>query len=65
LGLTKNQNPIKIEQDLMQIIPKELWLDITYFIIEHGRKVCKAPIPICSKCKLIKMCPKIGVTKFK
>jgi endonuclease III len=63
LGLTKNTNPDKIEQDLMKIIPKKLWNTYTYFIIEHGRVVCKAPTPICSGCVLKNLCPKNGVIK--
>ena len=63
LGLTKNTNPEKIEKDLMQIIPKKEWKRYSYYIISHGRAVCKAPTPICSKCILNKICPKNGVTK--
>lgn len=63
LGLTKNTNPDKIEQDLMQVVPKKLWSTYTYMIIEHGRAVCKAPVPVCSKCVLNKICLKQGVTK--
>lgn len=63
LGLTKNTDPDKIEQDLMKAIPKSIWGSYAYLIIEHGRAVCKAPVPICSKCVLNKICPKQGVTK--
>ncbi|MBI2143758.1 endonuclease III [Candidatus Woesearchaeota archaeon] len=63
LGLTKNANPEKIEQDLMKIIPSKLWNTYAYLIIEHGRAVCKAPVPHCSRCVLNKICPKNGVTK--
>ena len=63
LGLTDNTNPDKIEQDLMKIIPKKLWNRYTYLIIEHGRAVCKAPVPACSKCVLSKVCPRKGVVK--
>lgn len=65
LSLTKNTNPVKIEQDLMKLLPKNKWNYYTYLIIEHGRAVCKAPTPICSKCVLNKECPKSGVTKSK
>lgn len=65
LGLTKNTNPDKIEQDLIKIVSKEQWGSYPYLIIEHGRKTCKAPVPICSECNLIKLCPKNGVTKSK
>ena len=65
LGLTKNTNPDKIEKDLTKIIPKNQWGSFPYLIIEHGRKVCKAPVPFCSKCILNKICPKNGVIKSK
>lgn len=63
LGLTKNTSPDKIEKDLMQIIPKDQWGSFPYLIIEHGRNVCKAPVPFCSRCALNKICPKNGVIK--
>jgi len=63
LGWTKNKNPDKIEQDLEKIVPKEEWAKIAYRLKAHGRAVCKAPIPYCSKCFLDSLCPKNGVTK--
>ena len=57
LGLTKDQDPEKIEQDLMEIIPKKEWGRISYLLIEHGRKVCDAKKPDCPKCVLQKICP--------
>lgn len=62
LGLTKNTDPVKIEQDLMKIARKKDWFSINYLLIEHGRKVCIARKPFCSKCVLDKLCPKNGVT---
>jgi endonuclease III len=64
LGLTKNKDPNKIEQDLIKVLPKELWNKYTYVIIEHGRAVCKAPKPLCSKCIIEDKCPKISVIKY-
>jgi endonuclease-3 len=63
LGWTKNKDPDKIEQYLEKIIPKEEWAKIAYRLKAHGRAVCQAPIPYCSKCFLDKLCPKNGVTK--
>ena len=63
LGWTKNKNPDKIELDLQKIIPKEDWEKITWLLKTHGREICKAPIPYCSKCLLNKLCPKNGVDK--
>ncbi|MCM2325734.1 MAG: endonuclease III [Candidatus Woesearchaeota archaeon] len=65
LGLTKNMAPEKIEKDLMELYPKDHWNKITYVLIEHGRAVCKAPNPSCTKCSLERECPKLGVTKSK
>ncbi|MCK5461041.1 endonuclease III [Candidatus Gracilibacteria bacterium] len=65
VGLSKNKTPEKIEQDLMKLFPKPLWGPISHMLIQFGRDFCKAPIPICSKCFLKKICPKIGVRKWK
>lgn len=65
LGFTKNNDPKKIEQDLMKLFKKSEWNKVTYYLIEHGRAVCKAPVPFCSICMLNKECPKIGVKKQK
>lgn len=63
LGWTKNRNPGKIEKDLMNLLPKDEWKKIPYLLKDHGRAVCKAPLPACSKCVVSKLCPKQGVTK--
>jgi endonuclease-3 len=65
LGFSKNKTPEKIEIDLMKIFPKSEWNKVTYYLIEHGRAVCKAPVPFCSRCPVETMCPKIGVSKKK
>lgn len=57
LGLTKNTDPVKIEQDLMKIVPREKWGDFSYLLIEHGRAVCDARKPKCNGCKLADTCP--------
>ncbi len=64
LGWTKNKNPDKIEQDLMKLIPKEHWKIIPYQLKAHGRAVCKAPIPDCTRCFLFDICPRNGVKKY-
>lgn len=63
LGLTKNKNPEKIEKDLMGVLPKEEWKRFTWLMKDHGRSVCRAPVPVCSKCVLNAICPKNGITK--
>jgi endonuclease-3 len=57
LGFTQQSDPDKIEQDLMQRIPKERWFDFTYVLIDHGRKVCVARRPKCEICPLNNLCP--------
>ena len=57
LGLTEHDDPDKIEQDLMQITPKEKWMKLTDLLIFHGRQVCIARKPKCEICVLNKICP--------
>jgi endonuclease III len=57
LGLSENENPEKIEQDLMQITPKEKWMKVTDLLIFHGRQICFAQKPNCGACVLSKICP--------
>ena len=62
LGLSKNKNPEKIEQDLMKVVDKAYWGKWAYVMKTHGREICK-DTPICSKCPVNKLCPKNGVSK--
>lgn len=57
LGLTDQNDPAKIEQDLMKIVPKEKWMLLTDLLIFHGRKVCTAKKPKCEICLLNTICP--------
>jgi endonuclease-3 len=57
LGLTKNQDPQKIEQDLMKLLDKKEWGKFSYLLIDHGRKICDAKKPKCLECILQKLCP--------
>ncbi len=57
LGLSKQEDPEKIERDLMEIVPKKHWLDFNYLLVNHGRKTCPARKPKCPECKLAKLCP--------
>jgi len=56
LDLTKNTDPKKIEQDLMQIIPQERWILFSHQLIWHGRRVCQARKPKCLECNLESLC---------
>ncbi|MDJ0678447.1 MAG: endonuclease III [Xenococcaceae cyanobacterium MO_167.B52] len=59
LGLTKNTEPVKIEQDLMKLLPQPDWENYSIRIIYHGRAVCKARKPNCEECQLSHLCPAI------
>jgi endonuclease III len=56
LDLTRNTDPKKIEQDLMQVIPREKWILFSHQIIWHGRKICQARKPRCAECNLERLC---------
>lgn len=56
LELTKNDDPVKIEQDLMKVIPQEKWTDFSHQIIHHGRALCVARAPKCAECPLENLC---------
>jgi endonuclease-3 len=57
LGLTENKDPVKIEFDLMEIIPKRAWKDFSLQLIFFGRQICKARKPRCPICALHRLCP--------
>ncbi|TSC69393.1 MAG: endonuclease III [Parcubacteria group bacterium Gr01-1014_66] len=57
LGLSTSNNPEKIEQDLMTLLPKNQWFQTTYWLIDHGRAVCTAKDPRCNRCPLVDLCP--------
>jgi len=57
LGLTENEDPTKVEYDLLKILPPEESTHFNHLIVAHGRAVCKAPKPICSVCKVLPLCP--------
>jgi endonuclease-3 len=57
LGLTKSEDPAKIEQDLMAAVPRKDWLDLSHLFIYHGRAVCQARKPLCEECSIAPDCP--------
>ena len=59
LGLTKNDSPVKIERDLMKLIPQPEWENYSIRIIFHGRAICKARKPNCADCQLAELCPSV------
>lgn len=62
LGLTAETDAVKIENDLIQLLPKKEWIDFSHRMIHHGRKVCKALKPRCDDCSMKHDCPRIGVS---
>jgi endonuclease-3 len=57
LGLTEEERPDAIEQDLMDIVPEEEWRELTHLLISHGRATCTARNPSCADCTLADICP--------
>jgi len=58
LGLSKHgKDAVKVELDLMDLIPRNLWGKVTYYLVDHGRAVCNAPRPLCPECVISKLCP--------
>jgi endonuclease-3 len=57
LGLTAHNDPIKIEQDLIQLVPRDEWTIFAHRLIWHGRRVCHARQPDCEHCSLAPLCP--------
>jgi endonuclease-3 len=61
MGLSKEQDPVKIERDLMDLLPRELWFRGSYILINHGRSICNARRPLCEECPVTDICPRKGV----
>lgn len=61
MGFTELEDPVKVEFELMELIPKEEWTRFSHRMIFHGRQVCDARRPNCEGCTLRKICPQIGV----
>ena len=61
LGLTTNTDAVKVEHDLMTILPAKEWTLFSHRMIFHGRQVCFARKPNCAECTLLKICPRVGV----
>ena len=61
LGLTRHEDPVKIEQDLMPLFPRDHWALVSHLLIFHGRRVCVARRPRCAECVLSDLCPSSAV----
>ena len=57
LGLSDENQPEKIERDLIELVPKKDWIDFSHLMIYHGRRVCKARKPLCDECVVEPLCP--------
>ncbi|HEX9039294.1 MAG TPA: endonuclease III [Ktedonobacterales bacterium] len=57
LGWTTSDDPVKVEQELMALLPRSDWLDLSHMLIMHGRAVCQARKPLCGDCALAPLCP--------
>lgn len=61
LGLTEQIDAVKIERDLMKVLPRKEWIDFSHRMIHHGRRICVARRPKCDDCPLADICPRLGV----
>ena len=61
LGLTLGKTPRDVEEDLEQLVPRENWRHAHHWLIEHGRAICKAPIPLCGRCPVNALCPSVKI----
>jgi len=57
LGFVNTTNAVKIEYELMELIPQDDWVMFTHYMIQHGRKICDAKKPLCNKCAINHLCP--------
>ena len=57
LGLSREDDPVKVERDLMSLVPEADWLDFNFLLVEHGRALCQARKPKCPECFLCELCP--------
>ena len=65
LGLTSQTDPVKVEQDLMQLFPQKEWGDINHRLVLFGRAVCTARSPKCGECEMSSFCPKLEPPRAK
>jgi endonuclease-3 len=61
LGLTRHDDPVRIEQDLMPLFPREDWALVSHLLIFHGRQICIARRPRCPQCVVADLCPSAAI----
>jgi len=63
LGLTTAKDAVKVERDLMELLPKKEWIQFSHRMIHHGRAVCSARRILCEECSMQRFCPQVGVVE--
>ncbi|TWT29715.1 Ultraviolet N-glycosylase/AP lyase [Blastopirellula retiformator] len=63
MGLTAKNDAVKVEAELMELLPKKEWIQFSHRMIHHGRAICDARKPKCDDCHFAKFCPQVGVAK--
>jgi len=61
LGLTASKDPVVVERDLVKLFPREEWGNVNHRMVWFGREICNARKPICARCEMADICPKVGV----
>lgn len=61
LGFTSSLDPVDVEQELCEIVPRERWTEYAHLMICHGRAICMARKALCGECPVARLCPKVGV----
>ena len=62
MGFTQAQDPVKVEFEIMEIVPRQDWVQFNHLMIEHGRKICTARKAFCEICPVSDLCPQVGVS---
>ena len=63
LGFTRETDPVKVEHEMMEIVPRERWTEFGHIMISHGRALCSARKALCDECPVSRLCPKAGVSR--
>lgn len=63
IGFARHQDPVKVEYELMKLVPKEDWTIYSHLMIAHGRAICTARKAFCEKCPILSLCPQLGVAQ--
>ena len=61
MGLSRNHDAVKVERDLMALLPRQEWLEFSHRMIWHGRRICMARKPLCDSCAIQSDCPRVGL----